>query len=294
MRNYIKKLIVNNYTINSYYGGFGNNLQQLALGIMYSNLYKKNFFPREHNLLNSFSIINNSFSANILRKYRFDSRFFYYESSSEKFTNNPKTDSPLKNRDSKYYIENFNNVFQETLGPNLNFTKNIDIGEDTLVMHIRSGDVFEKRDDNGIFGNQYYLQNPLVYYKKLIENYENTIIVSSTPLNNPVIEKLKNNKKVEISSSNLEEDFNLLLNAKNLATSGVGTFAIAAALSSKKLINFHYSNLYFNHHLNPTMVKNVNHHKYRFNGYLNIGDKWDGDKKQVQKMLSSKIEVIDI
>ena len=90
MRNYIKKLIVKNYTINSYYGGFGNNLQQLALGIMYANLYKKNFLPREHKLLNNFSIINNSFSANFLRKYRFDSRLFHYESKNEKFTNNPK------------------------------------------------------------------------------------------------------------------------------------------------------------------------------------------------------------
>tara|TARA_A100001015_G_scaffold320356_1_gene446432 strand:+ start:1345 stop:2229 length:885 start_codon:yes stop_codon:yes gene_type:complete len=294
MRNYIKKLIVNNYTIDSYYGGFGNNLQQLALGVMYANLYKKNFLPKKHNLLNSFSIINNSFSANIFRKYRFVSRFFYFENNSEKFTNNPETDIPLKNHDSKYYVENFNSVFQETLSPCMNFIKNIDIGKNTLVIHIRSGDIFVKSEDKTISGHQYYLQNPLVYYNMLIENYENTILVSSTPLNNPVIDILKNNNKVEVSSGSLEDDFNLLLNAKNLATSGVGTFAVAAALSSKKIINLHYSNLFFNHHLNPTMVKNVNHHKYRFNGYLNIGEKWKGDEGQVQKMLSPEIEVVRI
>ena len=176
----------------------------------------------------------------------------------------------------------------------MNFIKNIDIGKNTLVIHIRSGDIFVKSEDKTISGHQYYLQNPLVYYNMLIENYENTILVSSTPLNNPVIDILKNNNKVEVSSGSLEDDFNLLLNAKNLATSGVGTFAVAAALSSKKIINLHYSNLFFNHHLNPTMVKNVNHHKYRFNGYLNIGEKWKGDEGQVQKMLSPEIEVVRI
>ena len=47
----------------------------------------------------------------------------------------------------------------------------------------------------------------------------------------------------------IAEDFNILLNAKNLATSGVGTFSIAAALASKNLKNFYYSNLFFLHHL---------------------------------------------
>ena len=71
--------------------------------------------------------------------------------------------------------------------------------------------------------------------------------------------------KVTIHSTTLQEDFNILFNAINLATSGVGTFPIAAALLSNKLRNFYYTDLYSDEHLNPKMVTNkrVNHFKYK-------------------------------
>lgn len=74
----------------------------------------------------------------------------------------------------------------------------------------------------------------------------------------------------------------------------MGTFAIAAAMCSKKIENLYYSDLFFNHHLNPTMIKKVNHIKYRFENYLNLGDIWNGSIKQISKMLSDKIEIIEI
>ena len=54
---------------------FGNNLQQIALGIMHSNLNGYNFYSKEHELLDNISQINNKLS-NFFNKYRFDSRFF--------------------------------------------------------------------------------------------------------------------------------------------------------------------------------------------------------------------------
>jgi|TARA_A100001011_G_scaffold396388_1_gene494110 hypothetical protein len=317
MKEVFKKLLVNNFTINSYYGGFGNNLQQIALGVMFSNLKNKNFYTKDHPLVSNFSVINNRFS-NILSKYRFDSRFYHFENINEKFTNSPETDKPLINEDMKFYNENFYETFQKFIEPNLNFKKKLYLDDDLLVIHIRSGDIFAKKkeaskseldnyaklnntksfedfslDDNknNIVGNYYYLQNPLVYYKELIDKYDQVILVSSKPFNNPVINELKNFKNVKLLSSTLAEDFNILLNAKNLATSGVGTFAIAAALASKDLKNLYYSNIFFNHHLNPTMVKNVNHHMYRFNNYFDIGDEWNGSSEQINKLLSNKIEI---
>ena len=166
MKNSLKNLLISNYTINSYYGGFGNNLQQLALGAMYAELYKNNFYSKEHKLVNTFSIINNNFS-DFFAKYRFDSRFYNFENISEKFTNSPITDTPLKNKDAKYYNENFYKIFQDIIEPNLNFKKDIEIDDQTLVMHIRSGDIFEKSEDNTILGHDYYLQNPLIYFQNL-------------------------------------------------------------------------------------------------------------------------------
>ena len=291
MKNSLKKLLISNYTINSYYGGFGNNLQQLALGAMYAELYKNNFYSKDHKLVNTFSIINNNFS-DFFAKYRFDSRFYNFENISEKFTNSPTTDTPLKNKDAKYYNENFYKIFQEIIEPNLNFKKDLEIDDQTLVIHIRSGDIFEKNEDNIILGHDYYLQNPLIYFQNLIEKYDKTILVAAKPFNNPVIEILSRDDRVTLNSSNIADDFNTLLNAKNLATSGVGTFSIAAALSSKKLKNFYYSNLFFFHHLNPTMVKNATHHTYSFKNYLKIGDEWRGTKDQVDRMLSPNIAII--
>ena len=72
------------------------------------------------------------------------------------------------------------------------------------------------------------------------------------------------NKSHRKERTKYKEDFNILSNAKNLATSGVGTFAIAAAMCSKKIENLYYSDLFFNHHLNPTMLKKVNHIKFKF------------------------------
>ena len=62
MKETLKKLLIKNFTINSYYGGFGNNLQQIALGIMFSNLKNKNFYTKDHPLINNFSVINNPLS----------------------------------------------------------------------------------------------------------------------------------------------------------------------------------------------------------------------------------------
>ena len=135
------------------------------------------------------------------------------------------------------------------------------------------------------------MQNQLVYYKNLIEQYKKTIIISAKPFNNPVISELIDQKNVKLISSDIRTDFTLLMGAQNLATSGVGTFAIAAALASKKLKNFHYSNIFFTHHLNPTMVKNVVHNQYKFNNYIELGTKWNNSGDQKNIMLSKKVQI---
>lgn len=286
MKNRLKNQFISNYTISHSYGGLGNNLQQIALGIMHSNLKRSNFYVEENKYIKSISKVHNRFSNNF-KRFRHTSRFYYFDNISEKFTQVSSTDYPLDINDKGYYLDNFNDVFINEIYPNLKFIKKVDISDNTIVIHIRSGDIF---DD----GHPYYLQNPLNYYLNLISKYDKALIVSSQPFNNPVIAYLIDNPKVEIQSSTVEEDFNILCNAKNLATSGVGTFAIAAAMCSKKIENLYYSDLFFNHHLNPTMIKKVNHIKYRFENYLNLGDIWNGSIKQISKMLSDKIEIIEI
>jgi hypothetical protein len=294
MKESLKKYLIKNFTISSYMGGLGNNLQQIALGCMYANLFNFNFYNKSHQLVNDFSIINNKFYEK-LKKYRHDSRFYYFDVTSDSFLHSDKyeLDYPLKSEDSEYYRDNFYYIFQNYIEPNLKNRKFYDFDSDTIVIHIRSGDIFAKNEVNSA-SPTYYLQNPLVYYENLISQYKKTVLVSSKTHNNPVIKIIDNLYDVEIISSDVNNDFNVLLGAKNLATSGVGTFAVAAALASKKLKNFHHSNLFYNHHLNPWMVKNVSRHEYRFENYLNVGSKWIGSEEQIELMLSEKIKISEI
>ena len=284
MKKSFKKLFISNYTIDNYFGRFGNNLQQIALGIMYAKLYKKNFYLKNHELVHDFSIIHNQFS-DIFNKYKHASRFYYFESSTQKPSKIQPLDEPLNENDKDYYKDNFYNIFQKYIYPNLKFRKEINIDKNTLVIHIRNGDIFEENYKN------FYIQNPLIYYLELIEKFEKVIVVSSNQFNNPVMPILSKHPKVEIQSSTITDDFNVLLSANNLATSGVGTFPIAAALSSKKLNNLYYSNIFFNHHLNPLLVKNVKHFQYHFHNYLKIGTEWIGSKEQNETMLSKNIKM---
>lgn len=285
MKKIVKQKLVSNFTLSFPYGRFGNNLQQISLGIMFANLYRKNFYVEGINNVENFKVVNNNFS-HLLSRYRHDSKFYYFDPASEPYINNTNIDSPLKSINTQYYKDNMFETFQKYISPNITYKKNISIDEETLVIHVRSGDIFNLKSSKN-----YFLQNPLSYYLSLMDEYEKIIVVSEGTLNNPVIEYLSRYRKVKIVSNSYEEDFNLLRNAKNLATSGVGTFAIAAALSSEKINNLYYSNLYFNHHLNPKMMKGINHFEYSFENYYKIGKLWDNSKDNIEKMLSKEVFV---
>jgi hypothetical protein len=80
------------------------------------------------------------------------------------------------------------------------------------------------------------------------------------------------NDKVQIQSLDVKSDFSTLLSAKNLALSGVGTFAMAAALCSKNIQNLFTTDLLLTEHLNYSMLFNtdVNVHVMELENYLSV------------------------
>ena len=104
------------------YGGFGNNLQQIALAIMYSKKYKKRFVLKEHPILNDMNLnFNPSYFSFLSFTQSF--RFFYFGNDPEK---EYLTDFPLLAEDSSFYEENFSKIFKYTIKPNIPFiNKNI-------------------------------------------------------------------------------------------------------------------------------------------------------------------------
>ena len=134
-----------------------------------------------------------------------------------------------------------------------------------------------------------YVQNPLSYFEKLIDQFEKIIIVSSDD-KNPVINELKKNKKIIFKSSNFIDDLNILLNAEHLASSGVGTFVISAVFLSSKIKKFYCSQYYLTEHLNPEMINEIEVKKLKVDDYIDIG-KFKKNDENLKKILSTNINV---
>ncbi len=267
-------VIFNNFTISYYFSRFGNNLQQIGIGILYSKKKKGNFYSPEHELVNKFSVINSQTNHrfSFFKKYY---RFFYFSE---------KKDFPNLGIGNDYILNNIEIVFKENISQNIKFLKDKNIDEETLVIHVRSGDIFSTPIKD-------YFQNPINFYLQIIKEYKKTLVVTSHDMLNPVCKELKGLKNVYFQSLSIEDDFNTLYNAKNLATSGAGTFPIAAALLSNKLENFYYTNLYLKEHLNPEMLKSskVVHHKYEVEeGY---SEKYLNQENVNSLILNKKIKV---
>ena len=159
----------------------------------------------------------------------------------------------------------------------------ISIPKKTLVIHIRSGDVFEKD------WHSMYVQNPLSYFEKLINQFEKVIVVSSDD-KNPVIDVLKKNENIIFKSSNFINDLKILLNAEYLASSGVGTFVISAVFLSNKIKEFYCSQYYLTEHLNPEMINEIKVKKLEVDDYIDIG-KFKKNDENLNKILSKNINV---
>ena len=260
-------LLLKNYTLSYYFSRFGNNLQQIAVGVLYANVNSGNFYSPPHKHIKEFSVINKlTYDRFSLLKKRY--RFFYFRD---------KKDFVGRKLKSEYVINNIQKIFKENIRKNIKFIEDSPLDEETLVIQIRSGDsvVDEKKD---------YYQNPINFYTEIIREYKKVIVVTSEDKLNPICLELEKISKVTFQTLSMEADFNTLYNSKNLATSGVGTFPIAAALLSKELRNIYYTNLFLDEHLNPTMLRDTKivHHKYNISSsYVNKYEKQDDFKRLI-------------
>ena len=198
----------------------------------------------------------------------------------------------------EYVYKNMREVCRDYLYPYLKIEHKEPLDDDTLVIHIRGGDVFDHVYDVPFN----YVQNPWIYYEKLIEEFSKVIVVAepefssnTTTINqSPILERLQHIYRVEIQSSSVAEDYATLLRAKNLATSGVGTFAISAALCSRNIKNLFVTNLCLTEHLNYNMMidTDVIVHEMELPGYIPIYQcSWRNDEAQRKFMMEYKLTV---
>ena len=70
--------------------------------------------------------------------------------------------------DRDYVYENIRRICKDYLAPHLKLPEKEPIGEDTIVMHLRSGDMYFKVFERPIN----YVPNPLIFYTNLIESFD--------------------------------------------------------------------------------------------------------------------------
>jgi len=254
--------------LSHWYGRLGNNIQQCAIGTMVAQEVGGTFKQElDHDIIEKYETTFGSSSEEQV------SKFFYWEG--------PYREVTLS---SGIITRSMRQVCKEFVFPHLRVSR-VSVPDDTIVIHIRSGDVFDK----GVSNPNQYVPNPLDFYRQLLDGFRKAIIVTEPDEYNPVVQELKRYDKVTVQSLTVQEDFATLMGARNVASSGVGTFAVAAALCSQRIERFYCSNVSISEHLNWHMLvgKEVEVHCMHLDNYIKPGE-WRNTDEQRQFILDYK------
>ncbi len=152
--------------ISHWYGRLGNNVQQCAVGTMAAALTQSTFESIEHEIIKKHST---SFGQN---SQEVRSKFFYWE-------------GPYKevNIEEEFIYENMRHICKKYIQPHIQAPRVL-LPDDCIVIHIRSGDVFDRRVSNPCN----YVPNPLYFYLQLIEGFNQAIVVTEGDSHNPILD----------------------------------------------------------------------------------------------------------
>ena len=239
------------FEVSHWSGRLGNNVQQVANCLMAAEKYKSVFVQkRDHPIISNFKVNFNTMTD--VSQWNGKGRYYAWEG----IVNCERGELEGGNEtgvDRDYIYANMRRICKEYVAPFLKIPRKDTLDNDTIVMHLRSGDNYHRIFDPPTN----YVPNPLIFYLNLIESFEKCILITEPDDKNPIVHELRKIDKVQIQSSTVAEDFATLMSAKNLALSGVGTFAMAAALCSSNIENLFTTDLFLTEHLNYTMLFNT-------------------------------------
>jgi hypothetical protein len=259
-------------SIDHWCGRFGNNIQQLVNGIYYSQENELTFISPDNDLINPFTV---SFGDGIAQSNIY---FFHVNSVTKQgnanFSCNVSELKKSRREIGKYIFPN--------LKVNFNNIKKMD--NNTIVIHIRSGDIFTRKNYYCPVVSR-YIQNPLKYYTDIIKNFDRCIILTEDYMN-PVTSELEKLPNVEVKITSLKETIEIMLSATNLASSGISSFPVACAILSENIENMYTSNIYLDEILNHTDLNGINVHitNIDFDRYMK-NDEWLNNDEQLKLML---------
>jgi hypothetical protein len=182
----------------------GNFIIQIKHAIYMGLFYKYNIILPKHSFFNTtYLVINKKITLKdkkITNKHNF---FYKYK---------------IKNIDKTLFDQNKDEVI--TIMKKIFVYNNIPpLGNNDLVIHIRSGDIFKKNP------HKKYLTPPLSYYTNIIEknSYDNIYLISEDKLNPCINRLLELFPKIIFNLQSLKKDIKIILGANNLVMS-YGTF----------------------------------------------------------------------
>ena len=246
--------------LSHWYGRLGNNIQQCAVGTLWAEQSNTSFESIDHDIIKKHTT---TFGQNRLG---LSSKCFYWQGPYR------EVNLPVET-----IYKNMRRVCKTWIYPQLD-VQPTEIPDDTLVIHIRSGDVF----DRGVQNPSNYVPNPLYFYMQLVEQFQQAIVVTEGDNHNPILDELRKHPKVTIQSKTVAEDFGTLLSAKHVANSGVGTFGIAAALCSHNIETLHCTDISMSEHLNYKMLlgTDVTVSLMPIDNYINVGEWTNSDEQR--------------
>lgn len=275
------------------YGRIGNNIQQIFLLVAHYKIYgTKFFFPDNYESFYKINInfnllpgyINHNIDSEkkqLIGRKIIDNNMYTYTRTFHKFhrlsflSNTFSRDSFLSKKKFLRMIPDLVNelkpIFKNYTDPKLITEITIKEINNNCVLHLRGGDLIPPT-------SLIHLSNPISFYLWLRKFHKSIIVVQEPTwsrfkgcdpkkqgLTNPILTKLYNIFEIKkVISGQLENDFAILANSKNIATSGIGTFPISACILNDNLNNIYYSNAFLESHLNPNFISNkVNKHCYK-------------------------------
>ena len=162
------------FSVSHWSGRLGNNIQQVANCIIAAEKYNTDFNQiLDHDIISKFTV---NFGANNVKQ---SGRFYAWEAlvHCEKGIYEGSNEIGVG---VEHIYRNMRRVCKR-IAPNLKLPKKDPIGDDTIVMHLRSGDNYHR-----VFTPPTnYIPNPLIFYLNLIDSFDKCISVSYTHLTLP-------------------------------------------------------------------------------------------------------------
>lgn len=255
-------------TLTEWYGRLGNNLSQLCNAIEYARQKKWVFVNKGvrfcgHNPIPGVHDGLSWFEGEHFRKHAMIQDFLVNFSDLPGLTLE-NVDSLVPDKEVREFYDERealcvsnvvkSEILRTWIAPHFVSNSSVSVDPDTLVIHIRSGDIFNPG------AHSFYVQPPFAFYKKVIEEFGFTKlhILTEPDLRNPCIHLLQSEyPNVKIQSSSLADDVGVILQAKHFLCNSHGTFGHMLALMSTNL-----EHLYLPYYCDPYSVS------FQDNGFL--------------------------